>query len=244
MNPPPWTNRWRVQDKLGLIFAGATLFVLGLTVIQWCAYANPRIIDQYGGVDFGLYRDAAARWMEGGPFYKLYQLAGPYEIRAGDVLYPPVALLLFVPFVVLPAVLWWSIPVGLTAWSIWRLRPNPISWPVMALCLWFPNTGIKLLTGNPVIWSLAALALGTIYAWPAVFVLLKPTLAPLALFGSRTRSWWLALGAFAAVSLAFLPMWPAYIRVVLNAHHPSGPFYSLGEVPMMLIPLIAWIARR
>ncbi len=114
----------------------------------------------------------------------------------------------------------------------------------MALCLWFPNTGIELLTGNPVIWSLAALSLGTLYAWPSVFVLLKPTLGPLALFGSNRRSWWVALGAFAAVSLLFLPMWPDYVRVILNARHPSGPLYSLGEVPMLLIPVAAWLGRR
>lgn len=234
----------RVQEMLGPIFAGVALVILGLTIVQWSAYSDPAIVERYGGVDFALYRDAAARWLGGGPFYEPYQLAGSYEVRAGDVLYPPVALLLFIPFIVLPAVLWWVIPLALTGWSVWRLRPSPVAWPVIALCLWYPNTGVKLLTGNPVIWSLAALALGTIYAWPAVFVLLKPSLAPLALFGSRTRSWWLALGGFATASILFLPMWPDYIRVVLNAQHPSGALYSLGEVPMMLIPLAAWIARR
>ncbi len=230
--------------KLRLGLAAVTLVFLGLTVVQWSAYANWPVIDQYGGVDFELYRDAAARWFGGGPYFEPYQLAGPYEVRPGDVLYPPVALVLFVPFTFLPAVLWWAIPLGLTAWTLVRLRPALIVWPVMALCLWFPNTGIKLLTGNPVIWSLAALALGTLYAWPSVLVLLKPTLGPLALFGLNRRSWWVALGAFAAVSLLFLPMWPDYVRVILNARHPAGPLYSLGEVPMLLIPLAAWLGRR
>jgi hypothetical protein len=231
-------------DRFGPVFAGVAVLIVVLTVVQWSAYANAEVVHQYGGIDFALYRDAAARWLGGGPFYEAYQLAGPYEVRAGDVLYPPVALLLFIPFTFLPALLWWAIPLGITGWSIVRLRPRPFVWPVMALCLWFPNTGIKLLTGNPVIWSLAAIALGTIYAWPSVFVLLKPTLAPLALFGCRSRSWWIALAGFSAVSMLFLPMWFDYVRVILNAQTPSGPLYSLGEVPMMLIPVAAWLGRR
>mgnify|MGYP006173125319 CR=1 FL=1 len=65
--------------------------------------AGAKLVQPFG-VDFVLYRDVAARWLDGGPYFEPYQLVGPYEIRAGDVLYPPVGLWLFVPFAVLPAV--------------------------------------------------------------------------------------------------------------------------------------------
>lgn len=228
--------------RLALI--GVTAVILVLTLVQWSAYSDPTILAFNAGADFQLYHDATDRWLHGGPFYEPYQVAGPYEVMRGDILYPPPALILFVPFLFLPAFLWWVVPIGITLWAIARLRPDPIVWPVMALCLWFPNTGIKLLTGNPVLWSLAAIALGTIYYWPAVLVAIKPTLAPIALFGSWTRRWWYALAGFAAVSLLFLPMWPDFIAVIRNAQHPAGPLYSVGEVPMLLIPVIAWLGRR
>ena len=87
---------------------------------------TPNALEQPVGVDYVLYRDAAARWLAGGPFFEPYQLAGPYAISAGDILYPPVGLWLFVPFAVLPApvaaVMWWAIPIGITAGAILRLR--------------------------------------------------------------------------------------------------------------------------
>src|SRR5436305_8563856 len=77
----------------------------------------PHPLDQAAGVDFQLYRDAAARWLHGGTFYEPYQLAGVYNIRPGDIPYPPVALRLFVPFAIEPpprdviaGVAWWATP--------------------------------------------------------------------------------------------------------------------------------------
>jgi hypothetical protein len=222
--------------------AGVTAIILALTIIQWLEYRP--VFDEFVARDFDLYRDATARWLADGSFYEAYQLAGPYEVTAGDILYPPVALLLFVPFVYLPAVLWWLIPIGITAWCLWRLRPAPLVWPVLAICLWFPNTGIKLLTGNPVMWSVAAIALGTIYYWPAVFAAVKLSLAPFALFGAWKRSWWFAAGMSALACLLFLPMWPDFASALLNSRQPSGLLYSVGEVPMMLGPIAAWLGRQ
>ncbi len=65
-------------------------------------------------IDYRLYMDATERWLRGGPFYEPYQLAGPYTISAGDILYPPVALWLFVPLSFLPACMWWLVPLGAT----------------------------------------------------------------------------------------------------------------------------------
>jgi len=108
---------------------------------------------------------------------------------------------------VVAAILWWAIPVGITGWAIWRLRPRPESWPVLALCIAWPTTLLKTWTGNPVIWSMAAMALGVIYAWPSVWVLLKPSLAPFALFGASRRSWWVAAVVFVLACVPFGGLW-------------------------------------
>jgi hypothetical protein len=203
----------------------------------------PNPLGQPFGVDFQLYRDVAARWLAGGPYFEPYQLAGPYEIQAGDVLYPPVALWLFVPFALMPEpvawVLWWTLPIGAVAWAVARLRPRPESWPLIALCLAWPTTLLKTWTGNPVIWSVAALALGTLWAWPSVFVVLKASLAPFALFGAWRRSWWIAAAEQVVASVPFGAMWGDWIASIVNSQG-GGLLYSSLEVPMLLLPLVAW----
>jgi len=218
------------------VFALPVLFVLAI----------PDPLEQPIGVDYVLYRDVAARWLAAGPYFEPRQLAGPYEIVAGDVLYPPFGLVLFVPFAVLPAAvaaaLWWGLPLGATAAAIVRLRPRPEAWPLIALCIAWPTTLLKTWTGNPVIWCVAALALATLWRWPAVFVLLKPSLAPFALFGANRRSWWVAAGGLIALSVPFGSLWGDWLASVLNSRG-GGLLYSALEVPMLLIPLVAWVAR-
>ncbi|HEU4918236.1 MAG TPA: glycosyltransferase family 87 protein, partial [Candidatus Limnocylindrales bacterium] len=207
---------------------------------------TPDALEQPFGVDFVLYRDVAARWLAGGPYFEPYQVAGIYEIRAGDVLYPPAGLWLFVPFAVLPAVaawlLWWGLPLGAVAWAIVRLRPRPEVWPLIALCIAWPTTPLKTWTGNPVIWSVAALALGTLYRWPSVFVLIKPSLGVFAAFGANRRSWWVALAVLVALCLPFGSLWPDWLASLANSRG-GGLLYSALEVPMLLIPLVAWLGR-
>lgn len=211
------------------------------------AAITPDALEQPFGVDFALYREVASRWLAGGPYFEPYQLAGPYEIRAGDVLYPPIGLWLFVPFAVLPAAaawfLWWAIPIGVTAWAVVRHRPQPEFWPLIALCIAWPTTPLKSWTGNPVIWCVAALALGTVYRWPSVFVLLKPSLAPFALFGANRRSWWIALAVLVAMSIPFWGLWADWVASLSNSRG-GGLLYSTLEVPMLLIPFVAWLGRR
>lgn len=238
-NDDPARARRRRRLLLGL---SAAVFVLPLAFVL----AIPDPLEQPFGVDFVLYRDVAARWLAGGPYFEPYQVAGPYDIQAGDILYPPVGLWLFVPFAVAPAavawLLWWGIPIGATAWAIRRLRPRPEVWPLLALCLAWPTTPLKTWTGNPVIWCVAALALATAYRWPAVFVLLKPSLAPFALFGANRRSWWLALGVFAVACLPFGSLWADWLASLTNSRG-GGILYSALEIPMLLLPLVAWLGR-
>jgi len=203
-------------------------------------------LDQPFAKDVQLYIDAAGRWLGGGPFYEPRQLAGPYEVAHGDILYPPVGLWLFMPFAVIPgwlgAVLWWGIPLLVTAWVVWRLRPGHRWWPLLALCIAWPTTLLKTWTGNPVIWAVAAVALGTLWAWPSVFALLKPSLFPFALFGAWRRSWWIALGVLVLASLPFGTLWADWVASVLNSRG-GGVLYSSLEIPMLLLPLVAWAGR-
>jgi hypothetical protein len=212
----------------------------------------PHPLQQPFGVDYELYRDATTRWFLGGPFYEPYQLAGPYPISAGDILYPPVALWLFLPFTLpgeppiltLIAAAWWLIPLGIVVVVVVVLRPRPIAWPLIALCLANPTTLLKIWTGNPVIWSMAAMALAVVGSSRAAapFVLLKPSLAPFALFGASRRSWWLGAALFIALCLPFGAMWADWVTSVRNSQG-GGLLYSSLEAPMLLLPLVAWLAR-
>jgi hypothetical protein len=81
-----------------------------------------------------------------------------------------------------------------------------------------------------------------LYFWPSVFVLLKPSLFPFALFGANRRSWWLALAVFVAMCLPFASMWSDWVTTLLNSTG-GGLLYSTLEAPMLLIPLVAWFGR-
>lgn len=197
----------------------------------------------YGAGDYELYMTASARWLETGVFYEPHQLAGPYAIGLGDILYPPVSLWLFVPFTFLPGFLWWAIPLGVTAWVLWSLRPSPVAWPLMALCVTWEPGYIHVVAGNPVMWSLMAVALATRYPVAAPFALLKASLFPFALFRIDRRAWWVGLAVWCALSLPFLPMWFDWLRVVTNGRAPGGLLYSLQEAPLLALPIIAWLYR-
>lgn len=205
------------------------------------AAAKPNF-NGYGAIDFDLYLNATRRWLAGGSFYEPYQLAGPYPIRMGDVLYPPNVLLLLIPFTVLPAMLWWAIPLGITAWAVWKLQPAPVSWPFIAFCLFWPPFVARTVAGNPIMWALAFLALGCLYKWPAALVLIKPSLFPFALIGIRSRSWWIALAAGVLISLPFAGMWIDWMVVLVNSTE-GGLLYSLQDLPILLLPIIAWKMR-
>jgi hypothetical protein len=220
--------------------AAATLLIVAQLVVaatnEWFGYA---------GIDYALYADVTRRWLSGGTFYQPWQLAGSYSAwdPYGSILYPPVALWLFVPFTVLPAVLWWAIPLAIVASVAWRLRPDPRVWPLVMLCIAWPPSFLKLVTGNPVMWIVAAVALGTIYAWPSVLVLIKPSLFPFALIGIRSRSWWFALAALVAASVPFGTMWISWAQTVINARD-GGLLYSIQEVPLLALPLVVRLAAR
>ena len=63
------------------------------------------------------------------------------------------------------------------------------------------------------------------------------------LIGVRRRSWWIAVGLIALLALVMLPEWFRYVSALQNLESP-GLVYSLGDVPLLLVPVIAWAARR
>ena len=136
--------RWAVLTLMGVaILAIVTQLVVGFAFLNW------------GGTDWGAdlrgYLDATRSWMHGDGFYLPRQLHGPYEIELGDVLYPPTALYVFVPFLVLPPLLWWVLGVGLLAYLVWSWRPRLLAVALMLACLAFPNMAIVFFRGAPVI---------------------------------------------------------------------------------------------
>jgi hypothetical protein len=228
------------QNPMPILFAG-----LAAVVLAWALLPLIPLAPSFNGlasVDLDLYIAAARRWVGGGSFYEPYQLHGPYAIAAGDVLYPPVALWLFVPFTVMPKVLWWAIPVGVTVWALSSLRPSFVVWPLLALCVAWPPTLVKIATGNPVMWVVAAMSLGIVFVGPAVLVLLKPSLFPFAFWGANRRHWWFVLVAFALLCVPFGSMWGQWLAAVTNAQG-GGFLYSIQEIPMLLLPVIAWLGR-
>jgi len=241
--------RLEALDRPQVAFA-LSVAVLAIPIVFVALVPHP--LEQPFGVDYQLYRDATTRWLATGQFYESYQLAGPYAISAGDILYPPVALWLFVPFsatlgsvgTAVQWAAWWLLPIGTVAAVVVALQPRPIAWPLVALCLANPTTLLKVWTGNPVIWSMAAMALAVVGAsrFAAPFVLLKPSLAPFALFGIRRRSWWAGAALLALLCLPFGAMWADWLTSLANSRG-GGLLYSSLEFPMLLLPLVAWWAR-
>jgi hypothetical protein len=221
---------------------GLAVVILGFLAFElWIVI--PRMRPEALGVDFHQYLEHTQRWLDGGSLYLERQLLGPYEIQAGDSLYPPPILYLTVPFVLgIPQVFWWAIPLTIIAIVVGRYRPAPWTWPLLAAMIAAPRSIEIVMYGNPVIWCTAALAAGTVLGWPAVFVILKPSLAPLAIWGIRRRSWWIALAVAIVAAVPFGAMWLEWIQVIRDS---SGSLlYSIPDLFFVLLPVVAWLGRR
>jgi hypothetical protein len=171
------------------------------------------------GMDYRYYASLGQTFVDTGTFYLPHQFA-PHETgllglsEPVDTLYPPNALLLFVPFAYLPSILWWAIPIAVTGYALYRLRPAPWAWAVMLTMLLWPRAIGAYLFGNTDIWMMAAIAGGLVWGWPALAVTMKPTLLPFALIGIRKRSWWLCAGLGLVFVVLTLPMWLDYVTVM------------------------------
>ena len=258
MEPRRSPNRQPILPRPSRLDVGALalvgLFVI-VAVVGWSlvALAEPAWLGGSFSIDFRIYMDALDRWLATGEWYQARQLDGPYPIELGDVLYPPVLILLLLPFKVLGPIAWALLPLSLVAWAVLHHRPRVWALAVIMACVVWPYTPAKFVFGNPVIWAAAALALATssgpLSRWPAAFALIKPTVAVFGLFGLRDRRWWAALAVGALLSLPFLELTLRYPEVLLNARtNPvdgrGGILYSLQEFPLLAIPLVAWLGGR
>jgi hypothetical protein len=158
-------------------------------------------------------------------------------------LYPPIVGPVFAIWRLLPAALWWAIPIAILAYAFVRWRPALWAWPLMLAALIWPNTADSLWAGSSNLWIVAGVAGGLIWGWPAAVIAFKPSFAPFILIGVRRRSWWIAVALVAVLSLAMLSEWLRYVTVIQNLESP-GAVYSLGDLPLLLVPVIAWAARR
>jgi hypothetical protein len=223
------------------VLVGSTIVILA--VAAWVTVNLFGIIDgqQAVGVDLEYYRFVAQRWLTEGVYYTDRQLDGPYEVQTlVDNLYPPHALYLFVPFLVMPAFLWWVIPLGLICYVVAWCRPAMWAWPLLALILLFPKTPNQIIFGNTDMWIAAFIAGGVRWAWPAVLISIKPSLAVFGVIGIRSRSWWVAAAVLALASLPLMGLWLQYPRAMVNSS--AGWYYSFGNLPFFILPILAWLA--
>jgi hypothetical protein len=232
---PSFRIPWRFAAGVVALLVAAEALAIAIYVIEPGPYWTL-------GMDWAFYRNLGAHWLADGSFYLPRQLSGPYVATTMvDNLYPPHALLLFVPFVFLPAAFWWAIPITILVSVIVYLRPAPWAWVVMLVLLAWPRSISAFLLGNTDLWIVAIIAAAIRLGWPAVFVTIKPTFAPLVLLGAR-RPWQttLSIVAISVLALAALPLWLDYATAMRNAIVDPG--YSVGSIPLMLIPVVARLA--
>jgi hypothetical protein len=229
-------------DRIGRI---VLLTIIGLEIL-WCGFVLVQqfATNEFFGLDYRWHVDAARRLLDTGTPYWPWQIAGPYEIGDGAILYPPTAFLLFIPFIWLPTVLWWAIPIAITAVAMAVHRPPLWAWALVGGLFSYERSLNVYIYGNPSMWIVAAIAAGTVLAWPFVFVFAKPTFAPIALLGIRHRSWWVAAIVLGIASIPFAGVWLDWIAVVRNSN--VSVLYNLPTLPLILMPLVPWLtgARR
>lgn len=196
------------------------------------------------GNDLKFYADISARLFNRGYWFEERELHGPFQMDfMRDVLYPPAAAWVFLPFNVIQLGGLLLIVVGTSFWLLHQWRPAPWTWPILALCLAWPLTLLKGLAGTSSLLVMTGLGLALRYGWPGAFILLKPSFLPLGLLGIWTRGWWIAVAVFLVASLPFISDTLRYPEVLMNMRNPRGFLYSLEDLPMILMPVIAWLGR-
>lgn len=237
------SGQWVRSIQVGL--TGGVLVYLAAKAIGFALdwrHTWPLITDKLGGSDHAIYLEQARRVLAGGPLYPAYELAGTFTPAQLPEVYPPATVYgLFVPMALLPDVLWWAVPLtaifGVIAW----LRPK--GWTLLAILalLATPGAWICILGGNPSMWVVAGMCLATVRPGFAAFALVKTTLWPLALFGIRSRAWWIGMAVYGVVALLMLPAWLDYLTVLSN--YRAG-FWVPSELPLLLIPLVLIVSQR
>lgn len=227
--------------RIALLTVTGVLLVVAALEFAWLwGY-----IDSQHAVDADrvYYASVGQRWLDTGELYTARQLDGPYVVQANvDNLYPPTAIPFLVAAVYLPALLYYLIPLGATAALVGWWRPAAWTWPILAILLAWPRGLSNIIYGNSDIWIQAAVAGGLLVGWPALLILMKPSVIPFAVVGMRHRSFWIGLLLVAAASLVALDLWRQYAIAIGNAD--AEWWYSLEDTPPYFLPIVAWLGRR
>ena len=231
---PAMRFRWERPVALGL---SAVIGGFGLALF-WTTLSGGGL--GIGG-DLAEYMAATQRWIATGTPYLASEVAGPFDYGPLTFLHPPIALALFAPFLVLPTILWWAIPLTVVAWCVWSWRPALWTWPIIALALAYPRFHGALIVGNTDLWVWAGVAAGLRFGWPALVIVAKPSLVPLLVAGARHRAFWLGAGVVALACLPFGSLWLDWLAVV--RHSPGDLSYSLPNLPWLLMPVLASSGR-
>jgi hypothetical protein len=232
--PIDWNRVWRTVMPATIVIA----------IVRAILYFG--LIDDPSasvGIDYRLYVAAVERWQASGQFYPPGQLAGPYHVMgSGAILYPPIILILLVPFTVLPAALWWIAPIALTIWAIARMRPAAWSAALAGAICTTDAVQAPFFWGTPVIWLAPAVAWGLLLGWPAVAVLVKPTLAPFALVGlTHPRAFVVGIIGFVVLALPFRAMWLDWLTAIRNSDLELS--YAYTQNLLLIVPVVAWLGR-
>lgn len=238
---PAGPPRLRLARVVILTVLGLAVLAIVVQLIVGFAFLNWGATDW--GYDFRGYVDASRRWLHGDGFYLPRQLQGSYETELGDVLYPPTALYVFLPFLLLPAQLWWVIAIGLLAYLIWSWRPALWAVALMLACLAYPNLVNVYFQGSPVIVVAALVGAALRWKWPGALILLKPSLLPFGLIGIRTRGWWLTAGLLVILTLPLLSLIPDWLHAVFDSRGYGGLLYSARDLPLLMVPVLAYLGR-
>lgn len=247
-SPLPLIRSVGIAPRLAAILLAVAILGVALEAawLTWSLILPDPVWDL--GMDYRYYASLGSRWLEDGSFYTARQLAGPYDLGllgvASDVTnpYPPSALLLFVPASVAPPVMWWAVPIGITGYVVWRLKPSLAAWLVIVALLAWPRAIGAYLFGNTDIWAAAAVAAGLRWGWPALLLTIKPTLLPFALIGIRRRAWFVGAAGMVLIAVIAAPLWADYVTAMINLRGTAeGMTYSLGAIPLLAIPIVAWI---
>lgn len=231
------SRRWGV-----VVARSLTVVLLVLAAIRLADVLTSPFGQRFLANDLNGYLAGTQRFLETGSPFLPEQLSGAWQLAADSFIHPPPAVLLFAPFLILPAILWWIIPIGLTMAAVVRLRPAAWAWPVMAACLLWPRSAGILIAGNSDLWVTAALAVTLAWSLPvSVLIALKPSYLPFALAGAVWRRWWIGAAAVVLISALFGALWLDYLAVLRGIS--LEPLYSLLNAPYVLIPVIAWLAR-
>jgi hypothetical protein len=231
------------------------LTILFGALAVWNVLATARgSLAGFVGWDFGHYVDAARRWVDTGSPYLPSEVAIPFQFGDLTFLHPPISLILFAPFLVLPAFLFWLVPLAGTVWIIVSWRPERWAWPIMPLQLIWPRFGGAVIVGNTDLWIVFLIAAGLRFGWPILLLAIKPSIAPFAIVEMAaliradsvpTRRWReiaLAAALLAVIAVPFGNLWFEWFAVVRNS--PGDPLYSIASIPWLTVPVVAWIAKR